>query len=870
MEDWQRLAAAYEAQTRAPEPTPDEQTLLWFEGAWPGLRQDLTEVSDADAVLMLSILPPFLGAIRNWAAMTEVCRRGRDLTSAPSQLEDHLVFTHHLGIARQYLDDAAGAELAFAEVARRADAAGTPRLRAKALAHQAQLRRAQGEPGEATVLFHRAAEAYRAAGDVLGEARTLGDLAPAVSELGDLAGAVAYSERARDLFRSLGAHRPEAMTVRTLAEVRGADGDLDGAVALLEEAIDLFLRSGAPEEAARVAYRAAHLSARHGDLPGCLRYATRAGELGDGRDDELDRDIAEVIEYARTDAAARELAAAGSDAAADRLIAERPELRTMLGLALTLRARPDRAARLAGHPDSAARQLADDAWHEVRELAGEEALAPGLEPMVRNYAVAGTGDDIGVLERILALVPAATLPGVRARYLLALARSVPDDRRAIALATEAAELHRSGGADALAAGALLEAGMAWRRLGTGDQRQNKTEALSCLRRALRVYRRRTHPREWGKAMIALANVYAEYRADRRRSLNRARHRYAAAMTALTPESSPEGHATALAGLGLVLSDHALADDPENLERARRHLEQAAGTLDDPFSIATVLLNLSHCYRRRVLGDPDANRDLALLYARQSHELSRRAELPVLAAEAATAIGDLLATSLRRRDRRAWTEAVDWYRQALEDLSPDDTPTEYAAAADNLANTMSEIPFAIESQFDEIVTLHRTAIDIFQGLGDVAEASRATYNLAGTLGRRPEPDHDRIIDLYERSLAGRPIEDAPGDWAESVTELARSLLRRGRDGDDERAADLLRQVLDARTRADLTLPGIVLGRLLAERGDWAGAAVELSRAAAEADANYVATILGRPGGRVGPDRGGTPRGGLRPGPGRTRG
>jgi hypothetical protein len=185
MADWQRLAAAYEALARAPEPTPDEETLHWFEGAWQGFRQDLTEVSDADAVVMLSILPPFLGGIRNWAAMAEVGRHGRDLTTAPDRLEDHLVFTHHLGIARQHLGDAVGAERAFAEVARRADAAGAPRLRARALAHQAQLRHAQGEPGEATVLFHRAAEAYRAAGDVLGEAWTLGDLAPAVSELGD-------------------------------------------------------------------------------------------------------------------------------------------------------------------------------------------------------------------------------------------------------------------------------------------------------------------------------------------------------------------------------------------------------------------------------------------------------------------------------------------------------------------------------------------------------------------------------------------------------------------------------------------------------------------------------------------------------------
>jgi hypothetical protein len=114
------------------------------------------------------------------------------------------------------MDDPVGAQGAFEEVVRRADAAGRPVLRARALAHQAQLRRSQGEPGEAMMLFHRAAEAYRAVGDVLGEAKTLGDLAPAVAALGDRAGSETYTERARTLFRSLGADHAEAVEALSL------------------------------------------------------------------------------------------------------------------------------------------------------------------------------------------------------------------------------------------------------------------------------------------------------------------------------------------------------------------------------------------------------------------------------------------------------------------------------------------------------------------------------------------------------------------------------------------------------------------------------------------------------------------------------
>lgn len=839
---WRDLASAFGAVVGSPESAVRHEVLAWFERAWPYLREDVETMSGAEAVAAIHTMTPFLGEGGDWAALAEVSRRGQDLTPRLDQLGDHLAFTHHLGIALQQLGDAAGAEQAFKEVARRAEAAGNPGLRAKALAHRAQLRRHQGEAGEAVILFHQAVQAYRAVGDVFGEAKTLSDLAPAVAALGDRAGAARYVEHAQGLFQELGAHRAEARATWMLASIRANDEDASSALALYDEAIRLFLSSGAPTDAARSAYQAAHLLAKRDDLPACVRYAELAEELAHEHDDKLHRSVTEVIDYVRTKIAIRHLAEADSDEAADLLIESHPELRTHMGLVLAVRDQPARIRRLAEYPESAARWVVGEEWRMVLELAGESILPDGLETLVQRYVLARPDEKYGLLERIIEVVPAATLPRVRGRYLLFLIRHTADNQSAIRLALEAVALLDAPGTEKLSAEALAEAGMAWRRLRTGDSRRNKDEALSCLRRALRSYHRRTDPDEWSRIVVALANVYAEYPADRRRNLRRAISRFTAALTVLTPQSSPEGHATARAGLGLVLSDPDLADDPQNLETARKHLEHSLEMLDDPVIAAIVLRNLSRCYKKRVLGDPDANHDLALLYAKQSYELCRAMGRPIDAAEAANAVGGLLAESTRRSGPEAWTEVFDWYGRALEALPVEEAPAAHAAALDNLANAISRMPGALEVNFEGIVAARLTAAEIYHDLGDAREWSRALYNLAWTLSEQQPPDHSKVIQLYEESLTGRPVDDAPTEWAESASGLARALSRRDRSGDGERAEELLRRVIAVGVPGKAHEARALLGRLLGRRGDWAGAAEALSNAVADVDTRYLSTML----------------------------
>ncbi|WBC08884.1 CHAT domain-containing tetratricopeptide repeat protein [Micromonospora sp. WMMA1947] len=816
--------------------------MAWFNQVWPRLRQDLETLSGDDAVMAMQTVTPFLAGLEDWAALAELSRRGRALVSRSDQLRDYLIFTHHLGISLQRQYDARGAEQAFEEVARRADAAGDLGLRAKALAHQAQLRREAGEPGEAAIFFHRAAEAYRLTTDELGEARTLGDLATAVHALGDQASAVEYTQRARTLFLIHGAYLAAARETQILGGIRAAGGDLDGAVALFDEVIHLASAAGSLVAAGKAAYDAAHLLAKSDSLDHCVRYAALAAECAGGLDEGLDRDVAEILDYVRTEAAVRQLAAADSDGAADHLIATHPELRTVMGLALALRAESGFLHRIAEHPDSAAREFVDSQWRAIVELARGSILPDELPALIRQHSLTVSEDQDDVLERILAITPAATLPGVRGRYLVLLAQRTSDDQQVIQLATEAATLLNAAGARTLAAEALIEAGMAWRRLRTGDLRYNKDQALSALRRALRMLRRRIDSIEWSRAMVALANAYLEYPVDRRRNLTRAVRRFAAALTVLTPENYPEGYATAIAGLGLALSDPAMADDSQNLEAARRHLEQSIQILGDPATRSTVFLNLSHCYRRRQVGDQDANHDLALLYARQSYELSQTIGLHLQTAEAATATGDLLATSARRSDTSGWIEAVNWYRRALESLPVEEAPAAHAAAADNLANTLSQAPGGLESLFDEIVALHQTAIETFRSLGDFGEESRARYNLAHTLSQRSAADHDGVIELFEESMAGRPISEVPAEWAQSATALAQALFRRNKPGDVDRGMALLEQASAVVPREQADQVEAVQGRELGRRGEWPGAARLLTQAAAAADSRYLATVL----------------------------
>jgi hypothetical protein len=116
------------------------------------------------------------------------------------------------------------------------------------------------------------------------------------------------------------------------------------------------------------------------------------------------------------------------------------------------------------------------------------------------------------------------------------------------------------------------------------------------------------------------------------------------------------------------------------------------------------------------------------YARQSYDLNRNLGRTAEAAKAAVRVGSLMAQIARPTDRDASVE-LDWFRKALDGLSREATPSEYAEAVDNLANVMSEPPGAVEAFFDKIVSFRLEAAEAYHELGDEREWARAIYNLA---------------------------------------------------------------------------------------------------------------------------------------------
>ncbi|MDZ5446507.1 CHAT domain-containing tetratricopeptide repeat protein [Micromonospora sp. 4G57] len=825
--------------------------LEWFTAARPALME-LVKAGAPDSAELLNWMIPFLVVLRDWPALAEQSERGRRIAVLA---DDFLIFTQNLGIAMQHLERDAAAERLFREVVDGAERIGEEGLRARALAHLGQLRRQARVHDEAADLYHRSALAYRACGDRAGEARALGDVSQMVSAMGHHEAAIRYAEQSRELFRGAGDLEGEARAVRALAGARMVQDRVDAALELLDEGVALFDAVPSPSAAAEAAFAASDFLARRcGDLPGAIRYA----ELAEARLPE-DPQVVAWRTRLETEADLCQLCAAPSRAAGERLVAARPLLRTELALDLALQLRRDCSARerrrldvLVAHPDSALAARLEAQWRLLQDLSAGTELPDRLRGLLRQ-SLLDDGEQSGrLLESMVAAVPADRYPAVHGLLLFQRALAVEAGaegrrREAIDLASAAADLLERAGAEELSAAALAMVGSWWRRLGGPDPRGEADEAIRALRRVLRTYRRRTHPAEWASTMLSLGNAYLEYPVDRRASALRAQDRITAALTVLTLEHDPQAHATALMDLGLAWSAEELAEIPGSLARAEENLARALPLLRDPGTVAACHTNLSLVLRAHIEGDRDANLDRALHHARAAQAYYDAEGGPADRADAANAVGTVLAMRATAEGRPAPAEAIESFRGALALVPVDRAPLTHAGIAGNLANALESWMTQDAAHLAEALRLYETAVRLFRRHGAGREESKASRNFAYALSRLPDPDHDRIVALLDRSLAGRPVAEVPGQWVESAVDLAEALTARGRASDAQLATELLERcrqlVTVGRASHQAGRVYATLGHRCGAAEDWLRAAQFFREAVAEVENSYGTVVAG---------------------------
>ncbi|MFD3589817.1 CHAT domain-containing protein [Streptomyces sp. NPDC058683] len=862
--------------------------LAWFSSARAALSERLESSAgagdDERTVALAQHLVHFLIAVQDWAALETTARLGLEGAARLGADQVRMDLLQSLGVALQHQGRDADAERLFQEVADLAADLDDQPVRASALAHLGQLHHRRGDLAQAAALLQQAALAYRTARHPRGEARTSGDLAPLLHALGDPDQAADYSARARRLFHDLGDRLNEARSLRLIAAAQAEAGSDEEALRTLQAAVEMFDADGAAPDAAEALHTAARLHRRRGDTPAARAAAHQA----------LDRtratgapapELEEFNAVLEAEEALAVLLTAATKEERDAAVAGHPSLLGGLALQMLVNRRdaagsaPDAPGgrtgaggldaaldHLAALPDGALAEWHRIDWAEVCRVAGDNAdrLPPDLSALLRLRLLTDRPDRRGaLLAEALEVVPADRHPGVHGLLLAELAQLYatgtggdPESHdHSIRLAGEATRLlNRPESRDKWATVQTF-LGSAWRSRPRGNKAENVAQAQRALRAALMYFRRSTSPVEWAATIANLANVYWECPEDRTRNLRRALHRHLAALTVFNREDFPDRWAIAQSNIGLVLSEPALAADPDALELGRRHLEQAVQAPElRGRARAHALVNLSRCYRMRLQGDHDANQSTALHHAQQAFALYEELRLPLDMANAATAIADAFANTAVRSGTDALDEAVTWYRRGLELAPADQDPLLHAAIADNLANTLVQRREVTAEDLGTAIELHTTALETYEAHGDRHEAARARYNLAATLRRGDRPDSERAVRLLESSLETRTPDTVPLEWAESATELARAWLT---SLSPEDRADRVAEAVRLLTEVVSVVPSAtapdharrawgLLGDAHAESGAWSAAADAYEQALEAAENLYRITVL--PGGK----------------------
>ncbi|MET8307785.1 CHAT domain-containing protein [Micromonospora sp. NPDC005173] len=621
------------------------------------------------------------------------------------------------------------------------------------------------------------------------QAQALAHLGQVLFERHEPEQAIDKLHQALVIFKRLGDRLGEARCYGNLAPIVAEFDDEDLALRYTEDARSIFAEIGDRSGEARTLVALAEDRAERGDFESAIDLLSAAKELFD---------------------AAHEPARAGSSAFT-----------------------AARLARMAGD-DRLAEQYAQAALIRLVPLGHE------LVPVVRHFLAEALNDE----QPDTPALPDG--PGLGLFVSACGEMNSGQLTRAADQATEAAELLCHEGNEELAAEALVVAAIARRNIRNGNLAAHADLAIAALRRALRIYRKKTHPYDWARAMATLAIVYRQHPQDRPRNLRRALHRLRAALTVFTREEHPQNWATTMTNLGLVLSDRAMTSDPENMEEARRCLREALRELADPAARASTALNLSLVYRERLRGDLDANHARALRYAQQARDLYSQLGQPVEVAVAMRAMADALAQSRGRAEQTDIRKALDLYREALALISVDDDPVEYANICDNLSNTLSLLDDPTRDDLREAAERNRLAAEIYERHDQRYDAAAAHYNLALSLEHEPDGDLDEVVEQHRLALAGRPVAEVPLHWLESANELARTLILRDGPGDLACARSLLDRsapLAVTLSAPDLAWPALqMLGRLHTFDDDWTGAADIFHRAVAIADTRYEAAGL----------------------------
>ena len=859
------------------DPAVRREAVGWFRSHWEavaGLIDQARRSQDDPALARLvQQVAPYLMEIRDWSALAELAGAGAEAAARVRDGEGELQLAQLRGVALQQGDDEA-AEHVWEQVAELATARRDERVQSVAFAHLGQLHRRRGDLDGAAGLLRRALLGYEAIGHRVGQARTLGDLASVLYDLGDPDEAARSDRRSLDLFRGAGDRAGEAQALRRVGAGHAERGDWKPALSALSDATALFEELGAVTDAVEARFTAARVHRARGDARTARAVAAAALAAAEATDDVRAGELAEFVAVLEAEEGIDALLAAARPADRDAVAARHPAVLGPLALQMMLvrrgagrhgTRRYDTALDyLAGCPDGALASRQQVALDEVTRLAGGSTarLSATVLGLVRQLVTASGDEEIDILRRLLDALPAG-MPLLRGHLLLRLARAHagrtgrhPADRStAVRLAEQAvgvldAAVAESERAAEEWAGAQVFLGSAYRA--RGERPHDIEGALASFRRALAVYRRRTHPYAWAATLANLANAYWDRRGpDRRRDLERAVRRHGAALAVYTREDHPAEWAQTQSNLGLVLSDQAFTDDPASLEAAVRHLRRAyESPVLPPEARGAVLLNLSQCYDRRVSGDPDDNRTAALRYAREAFDLFAGLGQPLDMANAASAVAGSLGNREIRSGRDDLDEAVAWYERALALVTPDAAPLLWAGIADNLANALAQRDDGDDLR--QAVELNSAALDVYTRHSDPFEEARTCYNLASTLHRIEPPDLDRIIALLERSLVVRASDAVPLEWAESVTELARAKLARAAAGGGTAEIEAVLVLLQPVVAATISggAPDHarrawgLLGAAYADLGRWSDAAHAFGQAVNAADRLYRASLLPR--------------------------
>lgn len=352
------------------------------------------------------------------------------------------------------------------------------------------------------------------------------------------------------------------------------------------------------------------------------------------------------------------------------------------------------------------------------------------------------------------------------------------------------------------------------------------EAIRRLEQALKICRRRNlddtiRARTWHHLGIA----YSErLRGERSDNLEKAIDAYRHALRRRSRTAQPEPWARTMNDLGTAYLERVAGRRAENLEAAidafRQACEAREGEGRSPdWAGSAQNLATAHCLRIR--GDRVANWEQAIELYEQVLEVRTPEAAPLRRAETLTNLANAYAQRLRGAVGDNLERAIALLTEALELLDPGDTQRRARTLVD-LGNVyLDRLHRDRRHNLDRAVACHRQALELLPRDDRPSEWATAAENLANVLAERGEPgDRERAVDLYHQALDVHRRDEFPWVWARLHNSLGVTVE------DSEVAEHHLRQALEVHAvelfpechrRAARNL-----GDLLFRRRDWAGA------------------------------------------------